>query len=64
MKDGRTRLAHKVEHAVDLETGAVVGVSVQDADAGDTATMSETLVTAAEQVNAVLPAGTGMIHWG
>ena len=33
MKDGRTRLAHKAEHAVDLETGAVVGVSVQDADA-------------------------------
>ena len=26
MKDGRTRLAHKAEHAVDLETGAVVGV--------------------------------------
>ena len=57
MKDGRTRLAHKAEHAVDLETGAVVGVSVQDADAGDTATMIETLVTAAEQVDAVLPAG-------
>ena len=35
------------EHAVDLETGAVVGVSVQDADAGDTATMIETLVTLA-----------------
>ena len=38
MKDGRTRLAHKAEHAVDLETGAVVGVTVQDADAGDTKT--------------------------
>ena len=25
MKDGRTHLAHKAEHAVDLETGAVVG---------------------------------------
>ena len=36
MKDGRTRLAHKAEHAVDLETGAVVGITVQDADAGDT----------------------------
>ena len=31
MKDGRTHLAHKAEHAVDLETGAVVGVTVQDA---------------------------------
>ena len=60
MKDGRTRLAHKAEHAVDLETGAVVGVSVQDADAGDTQTMLETLVTAAEQVDAVLPAGPGI----
>ena len=56
MKDGRTRLAHKAEHAVDLETSAVVGVSVQDADAGDTQTMLETLVTANEQVDAVLPA--------
>ena len=50
MKDGRTRLAHKAEHAVDLETGAVVGVTVQDANAGDTTTMVETLITAAEQV--------------
>ena len=60
MKDGRTRLAHKAEHAVDLETGAVVGVTVQDADAGDTKTMSETLITAAEQVEAVLPDGAGI----
>ena len=56
MKDGRTHLAHKAEHAVDLETGAIVGVSVQDADDGDTTTMVETLITAAEQIEAVLPA--------
>ena len=60
MKDGRTRLAHKAEHAVDLETGAVVGVTVQDANAGDTTTMVETLITAAEQVEAVVPAGGGL----
>ena len=60
MKDGRTRLAHKAEHAVDLETGAVVGVTVQDADAGDTQTMVETLIAAAEQVEAVLPDGAGL----
>ena len=60
MKDGRTRLAHKAEHAVDLETGAVVGISVQDAAAGDTQTMLDTLVTAAEQVDAVQPAGPGI----
>jgi transposase len=29
MKDGRTHLAHKAEHAVDLGTGAIVGVTVQ-----------------------------------
>ena len=28
MKDGRTHLAHKAEHAVDLETGAIVSVTV------------------------------------
>ena len=56
MKDGRTHLAHKAEHAVDLETGAIVGVTVQDADDGDTTTLVETLITAAEQVEAVLPA--------
>ena len=63
MKDGRTRLAHKANRAVDLETGAVVGVSVQDADAGDTQTMLETLVAAAEQVDAVLPAGPASRSW-
>ena len=34
MKDGRTHLAHKAEHAVDLETGAIVAVTVQGADDG------------------------------
>jgi transposase len=57
MKDGRTHLAHKAEHAVDLETGAVVAVTVQDADEGDTATSVETLIEAAEQVEAVVPDG-------
>ena len=57
MKDGRTHLAHKAEHAVDLETGAIVGVTVQDADDGDTTTCVETLIEAAEQVEAVRPDG-------
>ena len=60
MKNGRTHLAHKAEHAVELDTGAVVGVIVQDAAAGETTTMVETLLTAAEQVDAVLPAGAGI----
>jgi transposase len=55
MKDGRTHLAHKAEHAVDLETGAIVGITVQDADEGDRTTSIETLIEAAEQVEAVRP---------
>jgi transposase len=60
MKDGRTHLAHKAEHAVDLETGAVVAVTVQDADAGDPATSRETLPDAAENVETVVPEGAGL----
>ncbi len=43
MKDGRTHLAHKAEHAVDLETGAIVAVTLQGADQGDTTTIQATL---------------------
>jgi transposase len=46
MKDGRTHLAYKAEHAVDLETGAVVALTVQPADRGDTASMATTLAEA------------------
>jgi transposase len=53
MKDGRTHLAHKAEHAVDLETGAIVGVTVQGADQGDTTTIADTVTTAAEDLEAV-----------
>ncbi|MCA1560762.1 MAG: transposase [Acidobacteria bacterium] len=60
MKDGRTHLAHKAEHAVDLETGAVVAVTVQDADDGDTATSIETLIDAAEKIETVVPDGDGL----
>ena len=56
MKDGRTHLAHKAEHAVDLDTGAVVGVTVQPADAGDTQTLAATVCTAAAQIETVQPA--------
>jgi transposase len=50
MKDGRTHLAHKAEHAVDLDTGAIVAVTIQGADQGDTATLPETLAEAVEQL--------------
>jgi transposase len=50
MKDGRTHLAHKAEHAIDLETGAIVAVTLQGADAGDTTTIVETATAAADQI--------------
>jgi transposase len=53
MKDGRTHLAHKVEHAVDFSSGAVVAVTLQAADAGDTATVCETVCEAGEQIATV-----------
>jgi transposase len=53
MKDGRTHMAHKAEHAVDLQTGAIVAVTLQEADQGDTTTMQITLPEALEQLEAV-----------
>jgi transposase len=50
MKDGRTHLAYKAEHAVDLETGALVAVTVQDADKGDTKSQEETLEETADRL--------------
>jgi len=50
MKDGRTHLAYKAEHAVDLETGAVVAVTVASGAAGDTETILETLPQAGEHI--------------
>ena len=52
MKDGRTHLAHKAEHAVDLSSGAVVAITLQGADLGDTTTLGVTLQEA--QANAAL----------
>ncbi len=52
MKDGRTHLAHKAEHAIDLDTGALVAVTLQGADVGDTTSLIETAIMAAEQLDA------------
>jgi len=50
MKDGRTHLAHKQEHAVDMQSGVVVAVTVQAADAGDTKTLEQTVDEAASKL--------------
>ncbi len=53
MKDGRTHLAHKLEHAVDLETGAVVATTIQPANAGDTTTFKTTAQEAIHRLEEV-----------
>lgn len=53
LKDGRTRLAYKPEHVVDLETGAIVGVQVHSADRADSATLEESLEGALEKLEHV-----------
>src|SRR4051795_412600 len=58
LKDGRTRLAYKPEHAVDLDTGAIVAAEVHPADRGDTATLPGTLAAAEAALAAVGAAPT------
>jgi transposase len=50
MKDGSTHMAHKAEHAVDMESGAVIAVTLQAADQGDTTTIHGTLAEAGQAV--------------
>lgn len=57
MKDGRTKLAHKAEHAVDLADGAVIAVTVQPADRGDTSSYGETLDAAQVEASSAHPRG-------
>jgi transposase len=64
MKDGRTHLAHKAEHAVDLETGAIVAVTLQQADQGDTTTIQTTLPEAIEQLEAVAVVTDDVVRTG
>jgi transposase len=52
MKDGRTHLAHKAEHAVDFDSGAVLAVTLQDANAGDTTTWRQTVEQTCQNVHA------------
>ena len=58
MKDGTTHLAYQPEHAVDLDTGAVVAAELHPADEGDTTTLSKTLAKAEANLEAVDAAPT------
>lgn len=50
MKDGRTGLAYKAEHAVDMDTGAIVAVTTHGGAEGDTTSVGETLPVAGKAV--------------
>jgi transposase len=52
MKDGRTHLAYKAEHVVDLDTELVLAAEILPADAGDAETLVDSVVTAQGHLNA------------
>jgi transposase len=55
LKDGRTRLAYKPEHVVDLETGAIVAAVVHPADVADPASVEASLTEAEGNLSKVAP---------
>jgi len=57
MKDGRTHLAHKAEHAVDLSSGALLAVMLEPANEGDTTTVHKTLAEAQSVARQIHPRG-------
>jgi len=54
MKDGSTHLAHKQEHAVDMESGAILAVTIQPANGGDTTTWRATAEQACTNLNQLI----------
>jgi len=46
MKDGRTHLAYKAEHVVDLESEVILAASIRPADEGDAQTMVDSVIEA------------------
>ena len=55
MKDGRTRLGYKAQHAIDLDTEIVVGATIHHADESDAEVLKDAIV---ETAGIVESAGT------
>ena len=53
LKDGRTHMAYKPEHVVDLESGAIVSAMIHPADQSDTKTIATTLEDAQAKLCAI-----------
>lgn len=51
MKDGRTRLAYKAEHVIDLKTEAIIEAEISHANEADTATLVPSLEQAQEHLD-------------
>ncbi|HTU26934.1 MAG TPA: transposase [Pirellulales bacterium] len=50
LKDGRTHLAYKAEHVVDLKTELVLAAEIHPGDAADTATLCDSVLKAQENL--------------
>ena len=50
MKDGRTHLAYKAEHVVDVKTDLVLAAVVYEGDRGDAETLAESVVQAQKNI--------------
>lgn len=55
IKDGRTRLAYKAEHTIDMETGAIIAAEILSATTPD----GESVITSIEQANENIAAARG-----
>lgn len=51
MKDGRTHLKYKAEHAIDLDTEIILAAEIYEGDYGDTLTIEDTLIAAQTNLN-------------
>jgi transposase len=60
MKDGRTHLAYKAEHAIDLDSELILSATIHPADRSDPESLPDSLVTA--QANVVLADGEQAIQ--
>jgi transposase len=52
LKDGRTHLAYKAEHVVDLKSDLVLAAEIVPADSGDSATLVDSVMQAQENLQA------------
>jgi len=54
MKDGRTHLAYKAEHVVDLQSDVILAAEIRQGDEADTQTLVDSVMEAVE--NLLFPA--------